>query len=55
MDITVDLVLRARGILMKDKFNVLGDMTVTVTEMLQEFSLETVYEVTHWFGKRFKG
>ena len=26
-----------------------------VSEILRELPMETVYEVTHWFGKRFRG
>ena len=51
VDITVDLVLRARGKMTKDKSNELVD--VMVTEMLQESLLETVYEVAHLFRKTF--
>ena len=32
-----------------------GEGRCLVTEMLQCFPTETVYEVSHWFDKRFKG
>ena len=38
---------------MKDKAN--GPADCLVTEMLQCLWMETVYEVTHWFEKRFRG
>ena len=25
-----------------------------VTEMMRELPMETVFEITHWFGKRFR-
>ena len=45
--------LWARDSTLKYKSNEPGDLTVN--EMLQELLLETVYEVTHLFRKRFKG
>ena len=53
MQITVDMVLRARGKSMRNKAN--GPADCLVTEMLQCLRTETVYEATHWFDKRFKG
>ena len=53
IQITADWVLRARGKMMKNKAN--GPADCLVTEMLQCSPLETVYEVTHWFEKRFRG
>ena len=38
---------------MKNKAN--GPTDPLVTEMLQWSPMETVYEVAHWFAKRFKG
>ena len=38
---------------MKNKAN--GPADCLVTEMLQCLPMETVYEVTHWFEKRFRG
>ena len=49
--ITVDRALRAREKMMKNKAN--GPVDCLVTEMLQCLPMETVYEVTHWFEKRF--
>ena len=51
--ITVDRVLRARGKMMKNKAN--GPADCLVTKMLQCLPTETVFEVAHWFGKRFQG
>ena len=51
--ITVDKVLRARGKMHRNKAN--GPADCRVTEMLQCLSTETVYEVAHWFDKRFRG
>ena len=51
--ITVDKVLRARGKMLRNKAN--GPADCRVTEMLQCLSTETVYEVAHWFDKRFRG
>ena len=39
--------------MMKNKAN--GPAECLVTKMLQCLSMETVYEVAHWFEKRFKG
>ena len=52
VDITVGRVLRARGKMMKDRANGTGDCLVT--EMLQDLHMEAVYEITHWFEKRFR-
>ena len=52
-EITVDRVLRPRGKIMKHKANVPSDCMVT--EMLRELPMESVYEITHWFEKRFRG
>ena len=38
---------------MKNRAN--GPDDCLVTEMLQCLTTETVYEVAHWFDKRFKG
>ena len=51
--ITVDKVLRARGNMLRNKAN--GPADCLVAETLQCQPTETVYEVTHWFDKRFKG
>ena len=51
--ITVDKVLRARGKMLRNKAN--GPADCLVTEMLQCLPTETVYEVAHWFDKRFRG
>ena len=32
-----------------------GPSDCTVTAMLQELFMESVHEVAHWFGKRFRG
>ena len=51
--ITIDRVLRARGKIMKNKAN--GPADCLVTEMLQCSPMETAYQVTHSFEKRFSG
>ena len=51
--ITVDKVLRARGNMLRNKAK--GPADCLVAEMLLWLPTETVYEVTHWFDKRFKG
>ena len=51
--ITVDKVLRARDKMLRNKAN--GPAASPVTEMLQCLPTETVYEVAHWFDKRFYG
>ena len=51
--ITVDKVLRARGKMLRNKAN--GPADCLVTEMLQCLPTETMYEVAHWFDKRFHG
>ena len=38
---------------MKNRAN--GPADCLVTEMLQCLTTETVFEVAHWFDKRFKG
>ena len=38
---------------MKNQAN--GPSDCLVAEMLQERPMEVVYEITHWFGKRFRG
>ena len=53
MMITVDRERRARGKMMKNKANGAGDCWVT--EMLRELPMESMYEITHCFGKRFRG
>ena len=50
--ITVDKVLRARGKMLRNKAN--GPADCLVTEMLQCFPTETVYEVTHWFQGEYR-
>ena len=47
MEITVDRVLSSRGKMMQKKVN--GPSDCSVTEMLQELPMESVYEITHWF------
>ena len=42
-----------RGKMLRNKAN--GPADCRVTEMLQCLSTETVYEVAHWFDKRFRG
>ena len=49
----VDKALGAPEKMMKNKTNGPGDCLVS--EMLQELPVEAVYEITHWFGKRFRG
>ena len=49
--ITIDTVLGARGKLMHNKANEPSDFLVT--EMLQNLPMESVYEISHWFEKRF--
>ena len=49
--IDVDRVLRARRKMLWNKAN--GPADCLVTEMLQCLPTETVYEVAHWFDKRF--
>ena len=39
--------------MLRNKAN--GPADCLVTEMLKCLPTETVYEVTHWFNKRFKG
>ena len=51
--ITMDKVLRARGKMLHNKSY--GPADCLVTEMLQCQPMETVYEVAHWFDKRFRG
>ena len=51
--ITVDRVFRARGKILRNKAN--GPADCLVTEMLQCLPTERVYEVAHWFDKRFRG
>ena len=50
---TVDRVLWARGKMLRNKVN--GPDDCLVTEMLQCLPTAIVYEVAHWFDKRFKG
>ena len=50
---SVDRVIRVRGKMMKNRAN--GPADCLVTEMLQCLTTETVFEVAHWFDKRFKG
>ena len=52
VDVAVDRVLRARWEMMKNEAN--GSCDCLVTEMVQHQPVEAVYEVTHWFAKRFK-
>ena len=51
--ITVDVVLRARGNMLRNKAN--GPADCLVTDMLRCLPTETVYEVARWFDKRFRG
>ena len=51
--ITAGKVLRARGKMLRTKAN--GPADCLVTEMLRCLPTETVYDVAHWFDKRFKG
>ena len=51
--ITADDVLRAPGKMIRNKDN--GPADCLVTEMLRCLPTETIYEVAHWFDKRFKG
>ena len=53
LQITVDRVLPARRKMMKNKAN--GPADCLVTAMIQCLQMETVYEVAHWFEKRFRG
>ena len=53
IQITADWVLRARGKMRKNKAN--GPADCLVTAMLQCLPMETMYEVAHWFEKRFRG
>ena len=50
---SVDKVLRARGKMLGNKAN--GAADCLVTEMLRCLPTETIYEVAHWFAKRFRG
>ena len=52
VEIAVDRVLRARVKMMKNNAN--GPSDCMVTDMLQALPMESVYETTHWFGKRFR-
>ena len=52
-EVTVDWVMRARGKNMKEKAHGPGDCLVS--EILWELQMKIVYEITHWFGKRFRG
>ena len=52
VEITVDRLLRARWKMMKNKANGPRDC---LTEMLQERPMESVFETTRWFEKRFRG
>ena len=49
VEITVDRVLRAREKMMKTKANCPSDCLMT--EMLKEHPMESVHEITHWFGE----
>ena len=51
VQITVNRVLRARGKLLRGKSN--GPADCLVVEMLSRLPTEVIYEVTHWFQKRF--
>ena len=51
--ITADRVLRARGRMLRGKSN--GPADCLVVEMLSRLPTEVIYEVTHWFQKRFQG
>ena len=51
--ITADDVLRTIGKMLRNKAN--GPADCLVTEMLRCLPTETIYEVAHWFDKRFKG
>ena len=53
VQITVDRVIRARGKILKGKSNGFADCFVV--EMLSRLPTVVVYEVTHWFQKRFMG
>ena len=53
VSITVDKVLRAPDKMLRNEAN--GPTDCLVTDMLQCPMTETLYEVTHWFDKRFKG
>ena len=52
-DHSVDKVLHARGNMLRNKAD--GPAHCVDTEMLQCLPTETVYEVSCWFDKRFKG
>ena len=53
VQITVNRVLRARGKMLRGKSN--GPADCLVVEMLSRLPTEVIYEVTHWFQKRFEG
>ena len=53
VQITVNRVPRARGKMVRGKSN--GPADCLVVEMLSRLSTEVIYEVTHWFQKRFQG
>ena len=53
MQITVNRVLRARGKMPRAKSIGLADCLVV--EMLSRLPTEVIYDVTHWFQKRFQG
>ena len=50
---TVNKVLRVRGKMLNGKSN--GPADCFVVEMFSRYPTEVVYEVTHWFQKRFMG
>ena len=53
VQITVHRVLRARGKMQSGKSN--GPADCLVVEMLNRLPTEVVYEITHWFQRRFLG
>ena len=53
IQITVDIVLCARGKMMRNKAN--GPAGCLVSEMLQCLPAEAIYEVAYWFDTRFEG
>ena len=57
VQITVNRVLRARGKMLRGKANGpadYGPADCLVVEMLSRLPTEVIYEVTHWFQKRFQ-
>ena len=53
VSITVNRVLRARGKRLNGKSN--GPVDCLVAEMLRRLPIAVIYEVAHWFQRRFRG